>query len=177
MVADTGCGMSPDIQTRIFDPYFTTKSRGSGLGLAVVYSVLTKHKGYVTVESQENKGTVFTILLPVAHEPVTILPAPSSPLRFVPGRILIMDDYAPVRMSLSLILKRLGFDSDHAASGKEALEKYDKTSGNGKKYSAVITDLLFRRNGRCELTADFIRGIHNCLFVSAVTPRYGRCRL
>jgi PAS domain S-box-containing protein len=155
MVADTGCGMSPDIQTRIFDPYFTTKSRGSGLGLAVVYSVLTKHKGYVTVESQENKGTVFTILLPVAHEPVTILPAPSSPLRFVPGRILIMDDYAPVRMSLSLILKRLGFDSDHAASGKEALEKYDKTSGNGKKYSAVITDLTVPGGmGGCELAAE-----------------------
>ncbi len=63
-IADTGAGIPPENMQRIFDPFFTTKGRGTGLGLAIVYNIIEKHNGRITVESHEDKGTIFTITLP-----------------------------------------------------------------------------------------------------------------
>jgi two-component system cell cycle sensor histidine kinase/response regulator CckA len=140
-IKDHGEGIPPEILPRIFEPYFTTKSNGNGLGLSIVYSILKKHGGYINVASQIGEGSIFTIHLPVTGEVLPAAhPAPSQNIH-ASGRILIMDDYMPVRYSLSRLLERIGYVVDQASSGKEALDLYDKTINSGENYYAVITDL------------------------------------
>lgn len=141
-ISDQGCGIAAENISRIFEPYFTTKPKGNGLGLAIVNSIISKCNGSISVSSQIGKGSVLTVCLPVA----TTVVQPSHSIHFenTPkqhGRILIMDDYSTVRLSLALLLQRMGYVVDQASSGNEAIDIYDKAvSGNGS-YQAVITDL------------------------------------
>jgi signal transduction histidine kinase/ActR/RegA family two-component response regulator len=141
-ISDNGCGIENDNISRIFEPYFTTKSNGSGLGLAIVNSIVKKNNGSITVESTIGKGTTFTIRFPVNREITrqdTNVPDKSVPLHS--GRILIMDDYPTVRLSLALLLKKLGYQVDEATCGNDALRIYDQTISEQGSYDAVITDL------------------------------------
>jgi signal transduction histidine kinase/CheY-like chemotaxis protein len=140
-VKDQGNGIAPEHLSRIFEPYFTTKPKGNGLGLAIVNSIISKNNGSIKVTAHCGKGTVFTLCLPVTADAIEQASYPVQVSDIKPGRILIMDDYPTVRLSLAMLLKRLGYTVDLASSGNQALEIYDATIKENGVYQAIITDL------------------------------------
>jgi len=141
-ISDTGEGIRPENLARIFDPYFTTKQTGTGLGLAAVYSIVKKHRGHVDVESQVGQGTTFRIWLPALREQVAAVEsrAPWSPGR-MNGRVLFMDDEQIIRDMATTLLRRFGLSVDCAVDGAEAVEKYRSTLDAGQAYDLVVMDL------------------------------------
>jgi PAS domain S-box-containing protein len=142
--SDSGIGISKKNIDNIFDPFFTTKQKGSGLGLATVYSIISNHEGYISVESELDKGTTFTIYLPAvekAHEPKVDTSQSQQEEFKGTGKILVMDDEEIVREVAGEMLESFGFKVDFALHGEEALEKYKKAQRNDKPYNAVIMDL------------------------------------
>lgn len=139
-VSDSGVGISPEDLERIFDPYFTTKDKGTGLGLATSYSIIKNHDGTIMAESKPGKGTVFTIMLPASSQlplPVAELPV----LRKGEGRILVMDDEEIVREVAGSILDHAGYSVEFAVNGEEALAAYVKAMEEQQPFAAVIMDL------------------------------------
>ena len=143
-ISDTGCGISAEHLRRIFDPYFTTKSGGSGLGLASAHSIISKHGGYIGVSSEVGKGTTFEILLPTSDRPAPAEPLGTSPLA-IAGRpdlsVLVMDDEDFIREMLAAMLSRLGYKVQTCAHGEEAVKLYETAMALGSPYCAVIMDL------------------------------------
>ena len=127
-VTDTGCGMSTELQKKVFDPFFTTKKLGNGvgMGLAMVYSIVRNHNGWVEVHSQEGRGTTFTIHLPLASDTAHIIAASPRPLVRGSGFILLVDDEEIIRNVGATMLARLGYTPVTAASAAEAIEAYRK---------------------------------------------------
>jgi len=142
-VRDHGFGITPELLARIFDPYFTTKQTGSGLGLAVVHSIILSHAGYITVESEPGKGTLFSIYLPSAGKsPLAKQPAEAKfPLRPGQGKILIMDDEELIRNVSIAMLKQLGYEAHAAEDGEEAITRYLQAKKEGCPFDLVIMDL------------------------------------
>jgi two-component system, cell cycle sensor histidine kinase and response regulator CckA len=141
MVRDPGVGISPEHLQKIFDPYFTTKQKGSGLGLATSYSIVKNHEGYLFVESELGAGTTFSIYLLASDKPAAQkITLESSPLAGR-GKILIMDDEPVLRKMIGDMLKYLGYESEAAANGSEALELYRQARQAGSAFDAVILDL------------------------------------
>jgi two-component system cell cycle sensor histidine kinase/response regulator CckA len=124
VVTDTGTGMDPEIQAQIFEPFFTTKGRdkGTGLGLATVYGVVKQSNGYIDVESQKGKGSVFTIYLPRVARDATAAPLSAPEPMNVRGSetILLVEDSEPLRRLAELFLKENGYRILAAADGAEA---------------------------------------------------------
>ena len=143
-VRDEGPGMSREIMARIFEPYFTTKQMGHGLGLAMTYSVIRQHDGHIGVESEPGKGATFTIHLPALapQSGVPGLPAADSPavLRG-PAKILILDDEDSIRAVLSRWLKKMACSVETTADGHHAVELYRQAMEGGVPFDAVILDL------------------------------------
>ncbi len=137
---DTGVGMTHDVQQRIFEPFFTTKEqgKGTGLGLSVVYGVVKSHDGYLTVQSETNRGTIFSVFLPQLPETVTLKQRKQSP-RIVGGSesILVVDDEDTVRETITAMLSDLGYVVRSAATGKEALNVLSKQ----RKFDLVLLDM------------------------------------
>jgi len=142
-IADTGVGIKPEHLPRIFDPYFTTKQMGSGLGLAAVYSIVNKHRGAVDVDSQLGNGTTFRIWLPAAREEVaaTAAAAPARGNVALKGRVLFMDDEESIREMAAFLLRRFGFEVVCVADGAEAVKRYDEAQAAGDPFVLVIMDL------------------------------------
>lgn len=141
-VVDEGVGIEKSNLNRIFDPYFTTKPTGTGLGLASVYAIVMKHGGHISVESEVGFGTTFEILLPaVEHHPPTPVESNPTPLIVGNGRVLIMDDQESVREVLSEMLTSLGYRVDASCDGMEALRMYRSAMQERAKYDAVILDM------------------------------------
>ena len=140
-VRDYGCGIPADVLPRIFDPYFTTKPDGTGLGLATVYSIVAKHGGHISVESNSGTGTVFTIDLPATSE----APEPEAPvvaeLETGRERILVMDDEEALLRLLKNVLADLGYEARTARDGAEAIAVFDSARTAGKPFDAVLLDL------------------------------------
>jgi nitrogen-specific signal transduction histidine kinase/CheY-like chemotaxis protein len=140
-ITDTGSGISADHLARIFEPYFTTKQQGSGLGLATVYSITRKHQGHVAVESELGRGTTFRLWLPAArHAP----PAPAegrSALEPLAGRVLFMDDEDPIRAMAEVLLGRLGLKVKTVPDGAALLREFTTARAAGLPYDVVIMDL------------------------------------
>lgn len=140
-ISDTGVGIDEQNLTRIFDPFFTTKPKGlgSGLGLAMCYYIISKHNGFITVQSEKNKGTTFSIYIPQNPESMENISAESDDVHnyFGRGNILIVDDEESIRNTAESILTIGGYTVDLASDGNEALKIY--TPG---KYDLVILDLL-----------------------------------
>lgn len=139
---DEGCGIPPEKLGKIFDPFYTTKEAGSGLGLAVAYSIISWHGGTITAESTVGKGTCFTILLPEGR------PAVREGKGAVPvqqqkfdGKVLIMDDEEILRDIASQMCRRLGLEIETASNGKDAVEMYRAAFREGTPYDAVLLDM------------------------------------
>lgn len=141
-VEDEGTGIPDKYMQRIFDPFFTTKQEGNGLGLATSYSIIQKHNGHITLESEPGIGTTFYIYLPTSTE--AVLPerrATAVAPIMGEGRILVMDDEEHVRDMSATILSELGYEVTTGVDGAEAVELYQKARESGKPYDAVILDL------------------------------------
>jgi len=140
-IQDYGHGIPPDVLRRIFDPYFTTKTGGSGLGLATAYAIVIKHGGHISVESTPGFGTVFTVDLPASLE--TPLPeAPIAvPMQSGSERLLVMDDDEALRILFKAVLTQLGYDVKTAGDGAEAIALYEATKASGTGFDAVLLDL------------------------------------
>jgi CheY-like chemotaxis protein len=140
-VTDTGTGIPEQHLLRIFDPYFTTKQQGSGLGLATCYSIIKKHGGIIMVESILGKGSTFHLSLPASDLSKAVEPVYKSDLAFGVGRVLVMDDEEPVRETLQAMLEALGYTAECTENGIEAVELYRKRKEEGMPFGVVILDL------------------------------------
>ncbi len=140
VVADTGSGMAPEVAERIFEPYFTTKEKdkGTGLGLAVVHGILKSYGGAVTVDSEQGKGTVFTVYIPT--EAKEVKPESDAPQMIPVGdeRILFVDDERALAEIGKKSLERLGYRVETCTSSIEALKLFQSASDD---FDLVITDM------------------------------------
>jgi two-component system cell cycle sensor histidine kinase/response regulator CckA len=123
-VTDTGTGMTPDVLTRIFEPFYTTKFLGRGLGLSALLGVLQGHRGGLRVQSTPDHGSSFKIFLPVMRERRALTAQEASPTWRGEGWILVAEDEAPVRATVVALAERLGFSSLEVADGREAVEAF-----------------------------------------------------
>ena len=124
----------------MFDPYFTTKKQGSGLGLATSYSIVKRHEGHMDVESRLGHGTLFRLYLPASRM------APSNDLRVADirpghGRILAMDDDADILSLVAEMLGKLGYEAETVSDGAAAVERYRRAREEGRPFAGVILDL------------------------------------
>jgi len=146
-VRDTGPGIPPEILHQIFEPGFTTKPAGSGLGLAVVKSIVERYGGSIEVSSRPGEGTLFRITLPAGETKRPSAGGPGAEEVSFPererfsGRVLVMDDEEPIRTLLAEALGYLGVEVETAASGEEALRKYRRALEEGKPFDLLILDL------------------------------------
>ena len=141
-IQDHGIGIRTKHLNKIFDPYFTTKQAGSGLGLASCYSIIKQHNGMITVNSQPDEGTVFVFYLPAADGEEQRSEAKQETLMHrASGKILVMDDEEMVRTVSGALLNKIGYQVEFAADGREAVEKYEKSWKEGSPFDVVIMDL------------------------------------
>jgi len=146
-VADTGAGIAPELLSKVFDPYFTTKTLGSGLGLATAYSIVKKHLGHIEVQSSIGVGTTFRVWLPAAKgqspasTPVPVVPAPASSSPPFSARVLMMDDEAVIRLLCGKAFVRVGLEVTTTANGIEAVREFSLAWERGRPYQLVIFDL------------------------------------
>ncbi|MCP3955681.1 MAG: PAS domain S-box protein [Desulfobacterales bacterium] len=140
-IQDQGTGIKEEHIDKIFDPYFTTKQKGSGLGLAVVYSIIVKHDGQITVESELGSGTTFNIYLPADTGKEVKTATRKEPLSLGRGRILVMDDEDFIRTLVLEMLKRMGYEVALAKDGAETIKKYSQALESEQPFDAVILDL------------------------------------
>ena len=139
-IEDSGAGIKPEIMEKIFDPFFSTKDKASGLGLSTSYSIIKKHNGHISVDSGTQNGTVVSVYLPVVK--LVELECRETGSSECKGRILIMDDEEVVRSVLSRLLQRLGYQTDCASEGQEAFRLYKRAFESGNPYAVVIMDLI-----------------------------------
>jgi len=139
-VTDSGTGIAAGHLAKIFDPYFTTKDEGTGLGLAVAYAVVRNHSGHIGVESAPGVGSTFTIHLPAmpASPSVSVAAAGIVPGK---GRVLVMDDEPLVREVLMRMLSTLGYVAEATADGAAAVDAYRRGMESGQPFDVVILDL------------------------------------
>lgn len=140
-VKDQGIGISDRHISKIFDPYFTTKQTGSGLGLATVYSIIKKHDGDIAVYSKVDQGTIFDIYLPAASKDYKKTAVVSESTHQGHGRILIMDDQEPLLNMAGRMLNILGYETTHTTDGSQAIEKYREAYLSQNPFDLVILDL------------------------------------
>ncbi|HQP49860.1 MAG TPA: GAF domain-containing protein [Spirochaetota bacterium] len=140
-IIDEGSGIPEEIRTKIFDPYFTTKDTGSGLGLAVCYSIVKNHGGYISAQSGKEKGTIFTLHLPAAEDTGTRQEIRAGKLFTGTGKILVMDDDPSVLKITQLILEYIGYEAVGSCHGEETVSLYREAADSDKPFDAVIMDL------------------------------------
>lgn len=145
-IEDNGDGIPAENLLKIFDPYFTTKGLGNGLGLAVCHSVIKNHHGLITVESNVGVGTTFHVYLQASLKAV-VKKTEDSGSRLVrgKGRILVMDDEELIRDALRYILTGLGYEAALACDGVEAIKIYKDARESGRPFDAVIMDLTVNK--------------------------------
>lgn len=144
-ISDEGIGMSDVVIKKIFDPYFTTKNSGNGLGLASSYSIIKNHGGTIRVESIEGKGTTFTILIPAGVGDV--IKAVDNSKEVVAGKgatILVMDDDESIAELIDLILSKHGFKVTTVGTGEDAILAYKEKLKQNNPFDAVVMDLTIR---------------------------------
>lgn len=167
-VADTGSGMSPETRKKIFDPFYSTKFAGRGLGLSAVFGILKAHGGAIGLESAEGRGTTFRALLPLPAKPVKVAPAKPEPVNLWNGEgaaILVVDDEEPSRIMAKKVLESAGYKVLTAEDGPGAIEVLRMNAGS---ISAVIMDLIMPHMRGDEAAKEIrkIRDDLNILFLS-----------
>lgn len=142
-VRDEGIGIENENLSQIFDPFFTTKKTGSGLGLTSSFSIIKKHGGYLTVESEIDKGSTFFIYLPISTKHQAIKPVITQNEDQLPGKakILLMDDEEGLRRVAAKMISRLGYTIEGVANGEEAIRVYQQALEKKEPFDLVILDL------------------------------------
>ena len=140
-IEDQGIGIQEKHISNIFDPYFTTKQRGSGLGLATTYSIIKKHGGHITVYSEVEKGTIFNIYLPASARQMIKTEDKKQSKHQGQGRILIMDDQEMILKVSGKLFGLLGYETDFARDGKQAISLYKQAFQSGHPFHLVVLDL------------------------------------
>lgn len=142
-IRDTGIGMASSLLDKIFDPYFTTKQEGSGLGLAVSHSIINKHDGYMTVTSELGEGTIFTIYLPAEKDKQIAVSGENAVADEVHahGKIMVMDDEEMLRSISKKMLIRLGYEVLLAKDGEEAIAMFNEARQSNAPIDLIIMDL------------------------------------
>ncbi len=149
-VSDTGIGMDEATQRRIFDPFFSTKPKGHGLGLAAVQGIVRRHQGAIQVNSAPGLGSTFTVYLPATRKAVSPAAKPQSMPVILRGTALIVDDEAVIRTTLSRILERAGMVTIEAANGHGALTLLTETA---LRIDIAVVDLAMPGMNGLELLA------------------------
>jgi nitrogen-specific signal transduction histidine kinase/CheY-like chemotaxis protein len=141
-VRDSGIGISPELLPKLFDPYFSTKGGGRGLGLAVARSVILKHGGRISVSSEPGKGSAFVFCLPLTDRPLAAggKAADCAAVK-CGGRVLVMDDEEVVYKALRRMLGALGYEVEVAENGEKALAAWAAARAAGRPFTAAIMDL------------------------------------
>lgn len=145
-ITDHGPGIAPGLVGKIFDPYFTTKSSSSGLGLAICYSIIRKHGGFLHLEKNSPAGATFAFYLPatsgkLVHDPLQPNDHSSS---YRHQRILVMDDESAIRELTSELLSTMGYEVTAVPDGSEAVRIYERAVRKGENFRAVILDATVR---------------------------------
>ena len=138
---DEGLGIPKEHLAKVFDPYFTTKHRGSGLGLTMTYTTIHAHDGHITVSSEMGKGTTFRIYMPASYEELIVSSDREARLMKGEGKILVMDDEETIRNVTEKILMELGYNVSCASDGAETIVLYQEAARIGRPFDAVIMDL------------------------------------
>jgi CheY-like chemotaxis protein len=144
-VSDRGPGVPPELALKIFDPYVTTKPTSSGLGLAISYSIIKRHGGYLHLESNSPAGATFAFYLPAAR--AKIMGDPNQPNeREFPfnQRILVMDDEDAIRDLTAQLLATMGYEVTAVPDGSEAIRIFERAARKGEYFQAVILDATVR---------------------------------
>jgi PAS domain S-box-containing protein len=142
---DTGAGIPEQFIEKIFDPYFTTKQKGSGLGLATTFSIIKKHGGHLTVDSRIGEGTIFAFCLPAATEvPRAAAPVEAALPELERGRVLFMDDEETIRSLVALVLGKAGYEVVLVEEGSTAVAEFREACNTGRPFDAVVLDLTIR---------------------------------
>jgi PAS domain S-box-containing protein len=139
--ADQGIGIPKENLSKVFDPFFTTRPGASGLGLSTVYSIVKRHDGLITIDSQPGGGATFRLTLPASGKTTAVQKATEPSLFSGQGRILVMDDEPIVREVLGEMLTRLGFEVQYAQDGAEAVKIYRVAKKIDQPFDLVIMDL------------------------------------
>ncbi len=140
-IADEGVGIPPDYLAKVFDPFFSTKDAGSGLGLSTSYSIVKKHGGHIKVESRIGRGSKFSIFLPVAKRSVKCTSSEPDRQMFEGGKILVMDDEESVRNVIRPSLQKLGFEVLEARDSSEATGIFRRIVDSGDSLVVALLDL------------------------------------
>jgi len=142
IVKDEGVGIRPEDLDKIYDPYYTTKDSGSGLGLTICYSIVRKHNGLILAKSRLGVGTTMNVYLPASGKKAKpVKEEKKEPdLRGV-GKVLLMDDEEVVRITAGQILKSIGYIVEYAKDGSEALKKYEEAMKKTQPFDTVVMDL------------------------------------
>ncbi|MBU1076871.1 MAG: response regulator [Spirochaetes bacterium] len=143
-IKDCGQGIPKENLSKIFDPYFTTKKDGTGLGLAMAYSIIRKHGGAIIVESEVGKGSVCTVYLPAVLKTRQTSVKKRVKMTQGAGRILVMEDDLKVQKTMGKILNILGFEVCFAQDGKKTEKLFRKAIDEKKPFDAVIMDLIIQ---------------------------------
>ncbi|NOY53473.1 MAG: response regulator [Deltaproteobacteria bacterium] len=159
IVTDEGLGIAGKDLHRIFDPYFSTREQGSGLGLASVYSIIHRHGGCVTVDSVEGEGATFKVYLPASSKHARTVRDRKEREWTGRGRILVMDDEAFVLDVAGNMLSKMGFEVVYAKDGGEAVALFRKGLQEGRPFAAVIMDLTIPGGMGGRETQDCLRRI------------------
>jgi two-component system cell cycle sensor histidine kinase/response regulator CckA len=160
-VADRGTGISEDLQSKIFDPYFTTKPSATGLGLAISYSIVKKHGGLLHLEQTSAEGSTFAFYVRAAdrNAVATEAQAKERVFHFNHQRVLVMDDEDAIRELTSQLLGTLGYEVTAVPDGLEAVRVYERALRHGEHYQAVILDATVRGGMGGVATIERLRGM------------------
>jgi PAS domain S-box-containing protein len=143
-IQDSGVGIPEQNLANIFVPYFTTKQRGSGLGLATSYSIIKNHGGVIEVKSEINRGSIFSIYLPAAEHAEAAVTATTTPISEKKGRVLVMDDQELVLSVAKKMIVALGHEVECVSDGREAIEFFMQAREAGNPFDLVILDLTVK---------------------------------
>jgi len=175
-VEDSGIGMEKEVMDRIFEPFFTTKEvgKGTGLGLSVVYGIVKQNKGFISVESEPNKGSIFTVYLPVFESDVTVKQkqAVETTAEYGKGEtILLAEDDDTLRGLMKTVLEQFNYKVIEAANGRDAIELFQKKKDD---INLVILDVIMPKANGKEVY-DRVRDIKPeipALFISGYTSDF-----
>lgn len=158
-VEDSGIGIPEEIRQQIFDPYFTTKPYGNGLGLSTTYSIVRNHGGHITVESTPGSGTTFLVYLPASDRLPMEAIIEDEKFTDGRGRVLVMDDEEMIRNVAVEMLRHMGYQAVSCANGDEAVSLYREAMESGKPFHAVLMDLTIPGGMGGEEAVRYLLGI------------------